>query len=219
MWLLSILGDNDWIMDLSPWLTAVARSAAIDVQYARALRRELLRRNVRSGCALLFADQHVTDADEERGPDPMLGASLACVAASELLLLLGGVRESAWHNFDAFGVSRTARDIFNRSVPRSSSGALERGAPFNASAVEYVCDCMWNERSALSRLPGKLKIVRVDAEQPFSVFNTLPLLVDEVPPKGTPVRSLFDDEQWQLVETVWQNERRLQKTFEEEKLE
>jgi tRNA A37 threonylcarbamoyladenosine dehydratase len=200
-------------------VSSVADSA-IDDWAARRIRRLLLLRDVRSNVALVHASQSVKpttavhdddDDDAAAAAAAAIATTLGSVVASQVIACVAGTLPVEWCGGDATAAAAFAREA------RERFGRQHKGvecARLTAQLVEYVIDCMWNQRSAWSRRGGKsLSLAVIERGAPVDQFNVLPLLDDELAAFNAGGLAALTPEQRTFVQAVFAHERRLQRAL------
>ncbi len=193
--------DASWagVADVTRLRVSALCDSSLDDTAARRVRRSLLRRDVRTGVALVHANRVAAAAHDAAAAAAAVLTTLGSVVAGQLMAVVTGALALEWRAAPAFGT--WVRDVQSRFLTRYGGGAPA------LSLVEYVVDCMWNQRSARSRRAGKLALVVVARDRPVDQFNLLPLLDDEC--AAFVGLAAWTDEQRAFVDAVWAHERRL----------
>lgn len=193
--------------DVTRLRICAASDSAVDDFAARRVRRHLLRRDVRHNVALIHANQPVERLGVA-GFGAVVATTLGSVVASQMMACVTQHMPLEWCAATAPGYPVFVRDAHSTFCARSR--AKTTGFALSLRQVEYVIDCMWNQRSAWSRRAGKLWLALVDHTAPANECNVIPLLDDELKlfaADGGGL-SLFSEEQRAFVQEVFEFEKK-----------
>lgn len=210
--------------DVTRLKVSSAADSAIDDWAARRIRRLLLLRDVRSNVALVHANQSVKPTTAVQDNDDAAAAAIATtlgsVVASQVIACVAGTLPVEWCGGGATTTTTTTPAAAFAREARERFGRQHKGvecARLTAQLVEYVIDCMWNQRSAWSRRGGKsLSLAVIERGAPIDQFNVLPLLDDELAAfnaEGGGLAALTPEQQT-FVHAVFAHERRLQRAVD-----
>jgi tRNA A37 threonylcarbamoyladenosine dehydratase len=185
--------------------------AGIDDCAARRVRRQLLRHDVRHRVALIHANEPVTPVTPVTTAmsfGAVVATTLGSVVASQVMACVAHHMPLEWCDGVAPGFPMFVRDAHSTFCARSR-GTTQFA--LSLRQVEYIIDCMWNQRSAWSRRAGKLYLALVDAAAPASECNVVPLLDDELKLFNNAANglALFSAEQRAFVDAVFEHEQSL----------
>jgi tRNA A37 threonylcarbamoyladenosine dehydratase len=194
--------------DVTRLRICAASDSAVDDFAARRVRRHLLRRDVRHNVALIHANQPVEHLGVA-GFGAVVATTLGSVVASQMMACVTQHMPLEWCAATAPGHAVFVREAHSTFCARSRTKTT--GFALTLRQVEYVIDCMWNQRSAWSRRAGKLWLALVDPTAPANECNVIPLLDDELKlftAEGGGL-ALFSEEQRAFVKEVFEFERHL----------
>jgi hypothetical protein len=206
--------------DVTHLRVSAVSDVGMDDFAARRVRRELLRHDVRHRVALIHANVPVqpaaagADAAEAAAAAPfgaVVATTLGSVVASQMMACVAHHMPLEWCDGTAPGYPMFVRDAHSTYCARNRATTQ---FALSLRQVEYIIDCMWNQRSAWSRRAGRLYLALVDANAPASERNVIPLLDDELKlfnaaPKPSGGLALLSAEQRAFVDAVLQHEKSL----------
>jgi len=162
-----MVADWRFLNDATRLRVSPVKDSSIDDSSARLLRRLLFRVNIRTNVGIVHANaspigfgaqnvkqrvEAMTTDDQQAGIaySPSYAISLGAILASHVMGCVTGSFEQSWH-------SSSTRKQANKHIGRTLNKLVRRykgEVVPPATAVGYMVDSMWDNRSALSRIPN-----------------------------------------------------------------